>query len=255
MPTDAVDGEHEWLTALEAVTRLSATLGDSDRAKSVLLSRLQDGVLTGRADSICQEADLGKISLDDLEWGEYRTSTPHEGQIDKSFLRPNREPYESEAVPKDFFLRSDGWALDLDKCHWDHGLIVVTRPANIRTADRKNEGSSLLRIRRLVFGLELARSDVESIVPSPQTKSVALASTIKEIGSQGNASQTWANWVAELVLMQHNGDIDAKTKAADLVKKVGDQLAVKGISSPSRSRTHPVASAVIKALRDHGNLI
>ena len=193
-----------WVSALDAVGILSTQLGGHEQAKNDLLSRIRDGVLECRAQYICQEADAGKIDLDNLDWDDYRVSEPHKEQIDKTFLRPRQSKGEFVRVPNDFFLRSDGWTIDSKRCHWDRSLIVATRPAQLRTVSRHADPKASLLIRRFVFRLEFPKEVIDSLagieatVINESTWDAPLPGSKKRSNAGRPRSDSWNDWVAEV---------------------------------------------------------
>jgi len=238
----------DWISALDAVHMLSPALGGDVAAKSTLVSRLTDGVLPGRASTIIEEADIGKLDFDDFEWGERRSPYKHDEQIGRGYVRVAKDDSNALEVPADFMQSSEGWVLDTSEISWPDGLFIARRPARLRSMIAKNIVPGKL-CRRAVGGLELRKMDVLQIIGGNGSMSQQAGPRPKKAGGRPRVS-SWDDWVAELVAMIHEDGVPPSTTAPALIGRVRERLADRGKPYPEDETVMRVTYAVINRFRE-----
>jgi hypothetical protein len=107
------------------------------------------------------------------------------------------------------------------------------------------------RVRYQAFGVKFHRDGVAAMVPTAAIRDASPPSS-KEAGGRPMSS-LWPNWVAELVALIHEEGLPAQpsgTGADDLISRVGDRLAGRGLEGPSRSTIQETVRAVLRRLRE-----
>ncbi len=107
------------------------------------------------------------------------------------------------------------------------------------------------------FGVQFDRAGLNELLPGAfDSVPKALAQPdIKEAGGRP-MSPLWAAWVAELVAEIHRDGFPAGagTKgASELIKRVADSLAERGLEGPSRTTVQETVNAVLRRHRSAGN--
>lgn len=104
------------------------------------------------------------------------------------------------------------------------------------------------------FGVRFHRDDVRDMVPSAFGDRAPAAPPSKAAGRR--MSPLWPDWVAELAVIVHEegiSDGEGATGSEDLIARVADGLAKRGLEGPTRTTVQEAAKAVLLRLRDAGN--
>lgn len=175
--TNAEQAE-DWISALSAVYRLTKTLLSDEQSKAVILSRLKDGSLDGRADLIVEEADIGQIDFEYENYWEHQLRR-HPRQKNKGFFRIKDEGQPLPIVDKNFFNNDDGWVIDTQTISWQMGRIVARKHTNLSKPQKpkikvvlSNQwpnsdpiliDDSEMMMRRVIAGLYFRTADIDAI--------------------------------------------------------------------------------------------
>jgi len=103
-----------------------------------------------------------------------------------------------------------------------------------------------------IFGVRFHREGVERIVSlSTVDRRRPEPTTNKESGGRPR-SELWPEWVAELAALIHEEGVPDGSGAMgsdDLIVRVADRLASRGLNSPARATLQETAKAVLRRLR------
>jgi len=101
------------------------------------------------------------------------------------------------------------------------------------------------------FGVRFHRGDLDLMlgVASSVAKPAPIA---KEAGGRP-MSTLWPEWVAELTSLLHEEGLPSSPSADDLINRVADRLARRGLDAPARTTVQDTARAVLRRLRADEN--
>lgn len=105
------------------------------------------------------------------------------------------------------------------------------------------------------FGVRFHRDDLRRMVPTAIPSEPARTSEGRDPGGRP-MSTLWPEWVAELVSLIHEEGMPARSKGTgvdELISRISDRLAERGLEGPSRSTVQETAKAVLRRLREAGN--
>lgn len=254
----------EWIEPKEAVHLLSSRIGGDIAAKVAIAERLKDGAIECTHVWISEGPDIGQI-----EAKRPKFPTKQQGDISGPWVSAVQRSKGPVMLGGAFWRYSDDWDADLKRWNWHEGLFVASRNGPmVASVDGvpAQQTNSHSRSRMIVAGIRFSREDVENISPAMKDSSdVQIQSGFglrdESVAKPGNSNagskphDKWAEWVAELVMMEHEGEILVSITPEKLLSRVADKLAKRGIEGPTRSRTYPVAKAVVDVLRQRGNLV
>ena len=107
------------------------------------------------------------------------------------------------------------------------------------------------------FGVRFHRAGLEKMIPGAfnETPTPVTNDSPKESGGRP-MSALWPEWVAELVAHIHETGFPAgegHQGAEELITRIGDGLALRGLEGPSRSTVQETVKAVLRRVRNAGN--
>lgn len=243
---------YDWIEPIDAVYFLAPELGGVSAAKAAIAEQLRDGAITCTRVWMSEGPDIGPIANQRPKFSLIR-----EGEVIGPWVTapsPNQTPV---ILGPGIWSKSDDWKSDQDRWNWRLGMFVVSwNPSVVAYLDGipAKEKDSGQRLRMAISGVRFNRSDIEKMLPQKCGRTEPHADVPRPVGTNGVSANGWNEWVAELLMVEHEGGITARTKASELVTEVTDRLAARGVRHPSIQRTAPVASAVMKALRSRGRL-
>ena len=116
----------------------------------------------------------------------------------------------------------------------------------VRVTDVEFEASAIIALEKFVLASRDASEDKSQDVDSD-------AQTVKP---GRRLSELWPGWVAELTATIHEEGIpdgEGSQGQEELIRRVADALAERGLEGPSRTTVQPVIQAVLDRLRAAGN--
>lgn len=247
-PQVSSNAEHsagEWIPVIDAVQMLAPHVGGEKAAKEAISERLRECALDASPLWTSHGPDVGAVLS--------TRPTASESTIGPGFAKsvsPENPPGKIK-LSIGFWTYSQDWYRDVGRWQWRDGLFIVSSPPALPPEFKGKNVPFLAKIgtRHVAFGVHVRRGQIEDLAG-------LLAHQAKQRSNAGaKPLDLWAEWVAELVLLEHEGLINLPMTADKLLGKVANRLAERGIEGPSRSRTYPVAKATIEALRDRGNLL
>lgn len=111
------------------------------------------------------------------------------------------------------------------------------------------------KIKFQAFGVKFHRDDLRAMTPAAFVDEPTTMAPIKEGGGRP-MSALWPGWVAELAWVIHEEGVPPGVGtggAEDLISRIADRLAARGVEGPTRSTVQETAKAVLRRLRDAGN--
>lgn len=232
----------EWIPALAAVHLLSPILGSDKAAKEAICERLRDCALETSCAWVCYGADIG--DFDDVQPKQSNTKF---GSGYAWIVASDKVG--TSTLGWAFWSHSRDWEKDVKRWRWHLGLFVVTRPAVVISPRPDDPLELRFPSRMIASQVHFKKNQILNLGGQPTYE--------KRMPSPAGRkpSDAWAEWVAEIVLLEHEGGIDLTTTPDKLRETIDNKLASLGIEPPSRSRTYPVAKAIMEALRKRGRLI
>lgn len=101
------------------------------------------------------------------------------------------------------------------------------------------------RVRVQAFGVRFYRADIDDMLGS--IAPTAIPAVAPEPGGRP-MSTLWPDWVAELAMLIHDEGIPENAKVEELIKRVADRLAERGLDTPGRTTVQETARAVLRRL-------
>jgi len=108
------------------------------------------------------------------------------------------------------------------------------------------------KVRIQAFGVRFHREDVEQVCRALEKTSERPAPPLAEEHGGRPMSKLWPGWIAELSALIHEEGVPPGTGSQgsdDLIAKVADRLAGRGLEAPSRTTVQVTAKAVLRRLR------
>ncbi|MDC0886223.1 hypothetical protein OAS19_00315 [Altererythrobacter sp.] len=253
----------EWISALEAVHLLSPKIGGDKKAKKALVERLLDSAIHCTAWWLAKGYDVGQpyigqgVTLPD-DFASLSEAALHDLTVEQS------QPVISETKfgtnyalsvrAGNIFIGGQFWNLatkeDREQWSWANGLFKCSYP-NVEAIAGFGEplgpNSPKSRIRLYALGVHFHRPHVLGIV-AKSAGEPARADT-KPSNAGRKPSELWANWVAEVIWLQDNEDIE-KFSANKLKDRIEDIAAKKGVLIPAPSSVYPAAQRVLSLLKE-----
>lgn len=268
----------QWISPIAAVHLLAPVFGGDEAARTVLLSRVREGRLDAWADWVLEEADVGEIAFEDINWSNtYKAKTVVDGHFVKGYLRRQVPGYGVLPLKPDFLSSEDGWVIADDMLDWGVGVFVGRKPAKQHSVRRLPKIPGLMT-RKVISGLEFRRSDILEIAgigssdkdiknvypglePSqgveagaPESAEAQPPSKADELRNTGNRrSDAWYDWVAEVVVYADLHGIDTEMKAPTFHKEIKDLLKTRGKISPNTDSTEKAFRVIKTRWREHMN--
>lgn len=111
------------------------------------------------------------------------------------------------------------------------------------------------KIKFQVFGVRFHRDDLRLMTPTAFSEEPAPASIARESGGRP-MSALWPGWVAELAAVLHEEGVPpgaAASGADELIGRIADRLAARGMEGPTRSTVQETVKAVLRRMREAEN--
>tara|TARA_A100001391_G_scaffold205351_1_gene205277 strand:- start:1958 stop:2893 length:936 start_codon:yes stop_codon:yes gene_type:complete len=250
-----------WVTPLQAVHLLSPQLGGDKAAKKAIIERLLDSAVETRAAWFAFGVDLGEpyvpaVYTYELEDGEIPLVPPSSREM-AALSKPKVSATRfgsgfALSVEKVDIIGGVFWGAakkkDIKRWNWREGLLLVTLPAG-SWADEAvpHSMSQKFDMRMFVLGAEFKKADIEKIVsfPSSPVTTVNTGAAPEKRGRK--LSDGWPDWVAEVVLMHHEGKLERLT-ATKLIATIDERLASAGKKAPGLTTVRTTANAVVAAI-------
>lgn len=145
---------NQWVTLIGAANAIVENAGFSyHAAKRDLLELISDGLLEMRSRDVMEEADIGRIN-----WDSFKGQQCHRNQSDIGFRFRGHEPDNTMPMVSRFWCRQDAWVIDLGRIDWTAGILVGTRPTEMKIGST-NSGGRLIT-RRAARGLTIRLSSI-----------------------------------------------------------------------------------------------
>lgn len=148
------------------------------------------------------------------------------------------ERYENTPVPAQFW--------------WAKGYAALKQ--NWPLGDFETSVDGIGRVQ--AFGVRFHREDVDEMLAAQssfsRTPVPAPTPVAREAGGRP-MSERWPEWVAELVAVIHEEGLPDNPGVDELINKVSDQLALRGLEGPSRTTLQDTVRAVIRRMNSAGN--
>lgn len=233
----------QWISALDAARLVALRLGSEGAAKDAIGERLRDCALEASCSWYSEGADIDHVSSDYpiqsdtlLGTGYAWTVSPQTNAVGKAKLGWR------------MWVQSHNWNKDVGRWRWREGLFITSAPPQVphSLTDDSVPLRSRVPIRFVASGVHFRKSQI-----------IDLAGFLTQAARSPagrKPADVWSDWTAEIVLMEHEGEIDLTITPDKLLAKVADRLAERGILGPDRAQTYPRAKAVVEVLRNRGNL-
>jgi hypothetical protein len=104
------------------------------------------------------------------------------------------------------------------------------------------------------FGVRFRREDVDLMLGAlPAPKGPSVPTTPAKVAPGRPRSDLWPEWIAELVAQVHDGGLPATPSVDELIGRVDNALAERGLEAPSRTTVRETVGAVIRRMKAGGN--
>ena len=158
--------DRQWIPAIDAVTIISAKLGDH-AAKETLLSRMEDARLALAARLAIYEADLGEPYLSPDFWRSEKYFRSFPRQADRNFVLVGENDEDLIQLSKNTFARERSWSFDRDCLIWSQGIFFARSPARFKPP-------SQIKRKLIISGVPQKTPRSVEIPDDPQMRMVAL---------------------------------------------------------------------------------
>lgn len=248
--------ESEWVSALQAVHLLALKMGNDSKAKKAIVERLRDGAIDARAVWMAMAVDVGRpyvlrpISFE-IEEGEkipaISSRQMHEQARPITSMTRYGDGLAFMVNNADIFggmLWKGATKPDMKRWDWAEGMFLVSYAAGTwKQPEIPQAISEKYPMRMFVLGTEFKRAHIEGIVGREASQEVA----VKPETRGRKLSESFPDWVAAVVALHHEGELDGITET-HLIRKVATYLAAKGIDHPTDTTVRATAKAVVKIL-------
>lgn len=254
----------KWITAVDAVHLLSPTLGGDKKAKKAILERLYDNSIKSTAWWLGYGIDIGSthnsspvLQTFDSEDDFVELSASELRELMKRKTQPNISSTRAgdhlvQHLEQGPILGGLLWSniaeADLERCNWSTGFFIATGRGKEQMAFFGKSGNNVKHPKRLfALGVQFEEDDVLKIIGD------SVPDRPKRRARKKSAD--WEDWIAELVLLEHEGGITVTATADSIIKIIAARLSERGIETLDRSTTFKPAKRVLEVLHEHGTLI